>query len=86
MGAIEGVQRAKRPSRLPVVFTRKEVQEILRNLQGTKLLMASLLYGAGLRLTECLRLRVKDIDFGYNQIVVRDGKGGKDRVTVLPVP
>jgi integrase len=81
---IEGVQRAKRPSRLPVVFTREEVQAILRNLDGTKWLMASLLYGAGLRLTECLRLRVKDIDFGYSQIVVRDGKGGKDRITVLP--
>ena len=81
---IDGVQRAKRPSRLPVVFTREEVQAILRNLDGTKWLMASLLYGAGLRLTECLRLRVKDIDFGYNQIVVRDGKGAKDRVTVLP--
>ena len=81
---IEGVQRAKRPSHLPVVFTRQEVQSILRTLEGTKLLMASLLYGAGLRLTECLRLRIKDIDFGYNQIVVRDGKGGKDRITVLP--
>jgi integron integrase len=82
---IEGVQRAKRPSRLPVVFTREEVQSILRNLDGVKWLMASLLYGAGLRLTECLRLRVKDLDFGYGQIVVRDGKGAKDRVTVLPI-
>jgi integron integrase len=81
---IEGVQRAKRPSRLPVVFTREEVQSILRNLDGTRWLMASLLYGSGLRLTECLRLRVKDIDFGYNQIIVRDGKGAKDRITVLP--
>jgi integrase len=80
---IEGIQRAKRPSRLPVVFTREEVQAILRNLEGTKHLMASLLYGAGLRLTECLRLRVKDIDFGYSQIVVRDGKGGKDRGSVV---
>jgi site-specific recombinase XerD len=66
---IENVQRAKRHSRLPVVFTREEVQAILRNLEGTKWLMASLLYGAGLRLTECLRLRVKDIDFGYSQEV-----------------
>ena len=81
---IQGVPRAKRPSRLPVVFTRQEMQTILRNLEGTKWLMASLLYGAGLRLTECLRLRVKDIDFGYNQIVVRDGKGAKDRITMLP--
>lgn len=81
---IEGIQGAKRPSRLPFVFTREEVQTILRNLDGTNWLMASLLYGAGLRLSECLRLRVKDIDFGYSQIVVRDGKGGKDCVTVLP--
>jgi integrase len=72
---IEGVPRAKRPSRLPVVFTKREVQSILQNLEGTKWLMASLLYGAGLRLSECLRLRVKDLDFGYNQITVRDGKG-----------
>lgn len=81
---IDGVPRAKRPSRLPVVFTREEVQSILRNLEGTRWLMASLLYGAGLRLTECLRLRIKDLDFGYNQIVVRDGKGAKDRITMLP--
>ena len=81
---IEGVERAKRPSRLPVVFTREEVQSILRNLDGTRWLMASLLYGSGLRLSECLRLRIKDLDFGYSQIVVRDGKGGKDRITILP--
>lgn len=82
---IEGIQRAKRPSRLPVVFTREEVQSILRSLEGTKWLMASLLYGSGLRLSECLRLRVKDLDFGYNQITVRDGKGAKDRITILPL-
>lgn len=81
---IDNIARAKRPSRLPVVFTKQEVQSILRNLDGTKWLMASLLYGAGLRLTECLRLRVKDVDFGYGQLIVRDGKGNKDRVTVLP--
>ncbi|HSB12025.1 MAG TPA: integron integrase [Blastocatellia bacterium] len=81
---IDNIHRAKRPSRLPVVFTRQEVQSILLNLEGTKWLMTSLLYGAGLRLTECLRLRVKDVDFGYGQIIVRDGKGSKDRVTVLP--
>lgn len=81
---IQGIQRAKRPSRLPIVFTREEVQSILRNLEGTKWLMASLLYGAGLRLSECLRLRVKDVDFGYNQIMVKDGKGAKDRITMLP--
>src|SRR5262245_38935732 len=81
---IDNISRAKRPIRLPVVFTRQEVQSILRNLDGTKWLMASLLYGAGLRLTECLRLRVKDLDFGYGQLIVRDGKGGKDRITVMP--
>ncbi|HEX8096456.1 MAG TPA: integron integrase, partial [Pyrinomonadaceae bacterium] len=81
---IEGVVRAKTPLRLPVVFTRQEVKEILSRLGGAKWLMANLLYGAGLRLRECLRLRVKDVDFGFRQIVVRDGKGGKDRVTVLP--
>jgi integron integrase len=75
---------AKKPKRLPVVLTRDEVQAVLRQLSGTNWIMASLLYGAGLRLLECLRLRVKDIDFGYRQILVRDGKGEKDRVTMLP--
>ena len=81
---IEGVQRAKRSSRLPVVFTKDEVKRVISHLDGTKWLMASLLYGAGLRLMECVRLRVKDIDFLRNQITIRDGKGGKDRVTMLP--
>jgi integron integrase len=81
---LEDVQRAKKPSKLPVVFTKKEACAVLRHLDGSKWLMASLLYGSGLRLMECLRLRVKDVDFGYVQIVVRDGKGQKDRVTVLP--
>jgi integron integrase len=81
---MDDIQRAKKPSRMPLVFTREEIHSILGNLEGTKWLMASLLYGAGLRVTECLRLRVKDIDFGYGQIVVRDGKGAKDRVTILP--
>lgn len=81
---IEGVQRAKRSSRLPVVFTKDEAKKVISHLEGTKWLMASLLYGAGLRLMECVRLRVKDIDFIRNQITVRDGKGGKDRVTMLP--
>ena len=76
--------RAKRPERLPVVLTRAEVRSILAQLDGDKHLMASLLYGSGLRLMECLRLRVKDIDFGQNHVVVRDGKGQKDRVTLLP--
>jgi integron integrase len=75
---------AKKQARLPVVFTREEAQAILSHLRGEKWLMASLLYGAGLRLTECLRLRVKDIDFARNIITVRQGKGGKDRITMLP--
>jgi integron integrase len=81
---LDGLERAKLPTRVPTVLTRGEVQRLLAAMQGTKWLMASLLYGAGLRLRECLKLRVKDIDFGYRQIVVRDGKGAKDRVTMLP--
>jgi len=77
--------RARRPARLPVVLSRKEVEEVLSNLTGTFALMAGLMYGSGLRLMECVRLRVQDVDFGNNQIVVRDGKGQKDRVTVLPI-
>lgn len=76
--------RAKRPKRLPVVLTKEEIQKIFDSMSGTYLLMAKLLYGSGLRLMECLRLRVKDIDFEQNQIFVRYGKGMKDRVTVLP--
>jgi len=72
---IDKICRAKKSSRLPVVFTRQEVQAILRNLEGTKWLMASLLYGTGLRLTECLRLRVKDLDFGYGQLIRERRKG-----------
>jgi integron integrase len=81
---IEGVIRAKRPEHLPVVFTVNEVKAILANLKGVPYLVGSLLYGAGLRLTEALHLRVKDIDFETNQITVRDGKGAKDRTTILP--
>ncbi len=81
---LEGVVRAKRPIRLPVVLAREEVQAVLAHLRGTPRLMATLLYGAGLRLLECARLRVKDLDFGLNHIVVRSGKGQKDRVTLLP--
>lgn len=81
---LDNIQRAKKPERLPLVFTREEVRSILMHLEGSKWIVGSLLYGAGLRLLECLRLRIKDIDFGYNQIVVRDGKGAKDRITVLP--
>ncbi len=81
---IDKIETAKRRERVPVVLTRKEIQAILANLDGVYHLMASLLYGSGLRLTECLSLRVKDLDFEYRQITVRDGKGQKDRVTMLP--
>lgn len=81
---LEGVVRAKRPARLPTVLTEDEVARLLAQLEGNAWLMASLLYGAGLRQIECLTLRVKDIEFAYRQIIVRDGKGAKDRVTVLP--
>jgi len=75
---------AKQTTRVPVVLTREEVAAVLSHLSGVNWIMANLLYGAGLRLKECLRLRVKDLDFGYKQITVRDGKGGKDRFTILP--
>jgi len=81
---LDGLVQAKRPQRLPVVLTRAEVAKLLAAMPGTHGLMAALLYGAGMRLMECMRLRVKDIDFAYNQIVVRDGKGQKDRVVPLP--
>ena len=84
IGYIAGVVRAKRPSRLPVVLTRQEIKTVLSLLFGTDWIMATLLYGAGLRLMECMRLRVKDIDFSSNQITVRSGKGDKDRPTMLP--
>jgi integron integrase len=77
--------RPRRPTRLPVVFTRTEVQTILAHMQQPYLLMAQLLYGAGLRILECLRLRVKDLDISQRQITVRQGKGNKDRITMLPV-
>ena len=76
--------RAARPRRLPVVLTREEVDAVLSHLDGLVLMMAGLLYGGGLRLMECVRLRVKDLDVERREIVVRDGKGAKDRVTVLP--
>ncbi len=81
---LDGVVRAKRPQRLPVVLTRDEVRAVLQRLDGVPRLMAYLLYGAGLRLLECCRLRVQDVNFASNQIVVRGGKGDKDRVTMLP--
>src|SRR5712691_7371004 len=81
---LDDVVRAKRPQRLPIVLTREEVRAALQPLEGVPRLMAHLLYGAGLRLLECCRLRVQDLDFASNQIVVRTGKGEKDRVTMLP--
>jgi integron integrase len=81
---LDGFTPAKHSKHLPVVLTKEEVNLILSRLSGTNWIIANLLYGAGLRLTEALRLRVKDLDFGYNQIVVRDGKGAKDRFTVMP--
>jgi len=84
MGEIGEIVWAKRPPKLPVVFTKTEVIQVFENLQGNFNLIAGLLYGSGLRLLEALRLRVKDVEFSKNQIIVRDGKGGKDRVTMLP--
>jgi len=81
---LNDVVRAKKPVRLPTVLSRSEVQVILAGTEGTVGLMLRLLYGTGMRLMECTRLRVKDVDFSLNQINVRDGKGGKDRVTMLP--
>jgi len=83
IGDLGEVIRARKPKRLPVVMTREEVKKVLANMTGDKWLMASLMYGAGLRLMECLRLRVQDIDFARNEILVRDGKGAKDRLTML---
>jgi len=84
VGDLGAVIRARKPQHLPVVLTRDEVKAVLAHLDGDAWLMAALMYGGGLRLTECLRLRVQDIDFARGEITVRDGKGGKDRVTMLP--
>lgn len=81
---MENIQRAKRPRRLPVVLSREEVAALLAEMEGVTWLMASLLYGSGMRLMECLRLRVQDVDFVRREITVRRGKGGKDRRTMLP--
>ncbi len=81
---LDDVVRAKRPQHLPTVLTRDEVRAVLERLDGVPRMMALLLYGAGLRLLECCRLRIKDVDFATNQITIRDGKGGKDRMTMLP--
>jgi integron integrase len=85
IGWLGEVERAKKPTRLPVVLTREEVRKLFRHLYGMPRLMAGLLYGSGLRLMECVRLRVKDVDFSYARITVRDPKGGKECVTMLPV-
>lgn len=77
-------KRAQTPEKLPVVLTSGEVQKLLHNMDGTSRLVAQLLYGAGLRISECLRLRVLDLDFSYNQIQVRSGKGKKDRISIMP--
>lgn len=84
IGNLDEVIRARKPKRLPVAMTRDEVKLVLSELAGDKWLMASLMYGAGLRLMECLRLRVQDIDFARDEILVRDGKGANDRITMLP--
>ncbi len=85
LGDFGSMQRAKRSKKLPVILTKDETDRVLTAMSGTTALMAKLLYGCGLRLMECLRLRVKDVEFDRNQVTVRDGKGHKDRVTMLPV-
>jgi len=80
----EQIARAKRPVRVPVVLSRDEVRRVIEGMEGTSRLVAILLYGSGLRLLECLQLRVKDVDFAAHEIVIRGGKGDKDRVTMLP--
>jgi len=85
IGWLDKVERARKPAKLPVVLSRAEVKRVFAHLHGTPKLMAGLLYGSGLRLMECVRLRVKDIDFELAQITVRDAKGGKDRITMLPL-
>ncbi|MEJ2363031.1 MAG: integron integrase [Gammaproteobacteria bacterium] len=83
---LQNVIRAKTKKYIPVVFTRDEVKRLLAQFDGTYWLLFSLIYGAGLRISECARLRVKDVDFHYKQLLIRDSKGNKDRVTVLPAP
>lgn len=84
VGWIDDIERPTKPKHIPVVFTKAEAHSIIQNMEGLPKLITGLLYGSGLRLSEALRLRVKDIDFEYNQIIVRDGKGEQDRVTLLP--
>ncbi|MBU1487755.1 integron integrase [bacterium] len=84
LGDFGHIERSKRPERLPTVMAKSEVSRVLAAMSGTYGLMTKLIYGCGLRLMECVRLRIKDIDFEHNQVIVRDGKGMKDRVTMLP--
>jgi integron integrase len=84
LGDFGHMERAKKPEKLPTVMSKREVGQVLAEISGTHRLMAKLLYGCGLRLMECVRLRVKDVDFDQNQVIVRDGKGMKDRSTLLP--
>jgi integron integrase len=81
---LENIESAQRPKRLPVVLTREEVNALLARIDGTPGLMLRLIYGTGMRIMECLRLRVKDVDFARGEIIIREGKGAKDRVTMLP--
>lgn len=84
LGDIGEIEKAKRKINIPVVFTPTEAKNVLAQMKGVNKLMASLLYGTGMRLMECVRLRIKDVDFGNNRIIIRDAKGHKDRITVLP--
>ncbi len=84
LGNLGFMERAKKPQRLPVVMTKTEVSRVLSAMSGTHALMGKLLYGCGLRLMECVRLRVKDVEFEASRIIVRDAKGMKDQVTMLP--
>jgi len=84
IGDLGEVIRARKPRHIPVVMTREEVKAVLSHLQGDKWLMASFMYGCALRLMECLRLRIQDVDFARNEITIREGKGAKDRITMLP--
>jgi integron integrase len=86
LGELPDALRAKRGHHVPAVFTKEEARRILDQLAGRNRLIVALLYGTGMRVSECLRLRVKDVDFGFKQITVRDGKGRKDRHTMLPEP
>lgn len=84
LGHMQGLKRVQQRHRLPVVLSREEVKACLSHMAGISLLMAQLIYGAGLRVNECMGLRIKDIDFSTKTLTVRDGKGGKDRTTLLP--